>query len=127
MMHNKGKTLTFAMTTFLLLFYIAIIMYVFFFIIHIDGFQNFIAGMIFEMIGFFALTALLLGNIISGKIKTGYFVPMLIIAIVYNIFLDIFNIFGIMAVSSGFFILLHFVLLFLYCLLSIPMYLMGKR
>ncbi len=99
----------------------------FFFIVQIDTFQNFIAGMVFKVIGFSILAVLILGNILTSAIKTGYFVPMLIIAIMYNIILDIFNIFGIMAVSSGFFSFLHFILLFIFCLLSIPMYIMGKR
>ncbi len=126
-MDNKRKTVTLAMSAFLLLFYISIIMYVFFFIVQIDTFQNFIAGMVFKVIGFSILAVLILGNILTSAIKTGYFVPMLIIAIMYNIILDIFNIFGIMAVSSGFFTFLHFILLFIFCLLSIPMYIMGKR
>lgn len=126
-MNNKSKQLSLIMTAFLLTFYISIIMYLFFAVLHIDTFENFVIGMIFEILGFCMMAALILKNIMSKSMKTGYFVTMIIVAVLYNMFLDILNIFGISIINSTWFVLIHFVLLFLYCMVSIPMYLMGKK
>ena len=124
---DKPKALLFTLTAFLLLFYMAIIMYIFFGIIHIDMLHNFVLGMVFEIIGFVFLFVLFLGNAISNPIKTGYFIPLVIVTIIYTILLDLLNILAIVTIVTPIFALLHFVLLFVYCLISIPMYIMGKR
>lgn len=126
-MREKNKTLVIALAVFLLCFYAAIVLYVFLGVIHIHMLHNFVTGMIFEAIGFAFLVLLVLGNIISHPIKTGYFVPIVIATVCYTILLDVLNIVGSMTMISSFFTLLHMILLFVYCLVFIPMYIMGKR
>lgn len=111
----------------LLAFYIGIIMYVFFSLLHIDLLANFVSAMVFEVIGFLALGYLVLSNILLKQIKTGYFVPLVMVSVIYTIILDVINIAYVATTSQAVFMLLNIVLLFIYCLISIPMYLMGKR
>ena len=124
-MQKKG--LTVGLSTFAICFYIAIIMYVFFAILHIDTLVNFETGLAFEIIGFVLLTYFIIGNIVSKPIKTGFFVPLLMITIIYTVLLDIINIAFITSIPHVFFVLVHFVILFIYCVVSIPIYIMGRR
>ncbi len=111
----------------ILIFYIGIIMYVFFAILHIETLANFESAMAFEIIGFLLLTYFVMGNLLSKSIKTGFFVPLVITTVVYTVILDIINIACITFMPHIFFVLLNFVLLFIYCLISMPMYIMGKK
>lgn len=121
------KWLTATLTTFIIAFYVVIIMYVFFAVLHIDTLANFISAMIFEIIGFCLLTYFALGNILTKPIKTGYFVPLILTTVVYTIALDVVNLACVVTMSNVFFVLVNLILLFIYCLVSIPMYIMGRR
>lgn len=81
----------------------------------------------FGIIGFLALAYFIFCNMFSNPIKVGYFVPLVMTTVIYTIVLDVINIACITSVSSVFFTLIHLVVLFVYCLVSIPMYLMGRR
>lgn len=115
------------LSCFLLIFYITIIFYVFFAVLNINTLENFVPALIFEIIGFLVLAYFVLGNMFSNSIKVGFLIPLLMITVVYTIVLDVINIACITSVGSVFFTLIHLVVLFVYCLVSIPMYLMGKR
>lgn len=82
---------------------------------------------VFGIIGFLALAYFIFCNMFSNPIKVGYFVPLVMTTVIYTIVLDVINIACITSVSSVFFTLIHLVILFVYCLVSIPMYLMGRR
>lgn len=111
----------------LLVFYIAIIMYVYFAIIHIEALANFESAMAFEIIGFLLLAFFVMSNLLSKRIKTGFFVPLVMVTVIYTIILDVINIACIVSIPHVIFMLLNFVLLFIYCLISMPMYVMGRR
>ena len=113
--------------TFAIGFYIVIIMYIFFEILHIDTLKNFQSAMIFEIIGFVLLAYFILGNIALKPIKTGYFVPLMMVVILYTIILDVVNIAMVAHISHAKFVLINLIVLFIYCLISIPMYIMGRR
>lgn len=110
-----------------LAFYIAIIMYIFFVILHIEALANFESAMAFEIIGFLLLIYLIMGNLLSKRVKAGFFVPLVMVTIIYTVILDVINIVCIISMSPIFFVLSNFVLLFIYCLISMPMYIMGRR
>lgn len=115
------------LSTFLWAFYVIIILYVMFGVIHISELDNFIAALLFEAIGFLALGAVILGSIFSTTFKVGYLVPLIMVTVIYTVLLDIVNIAFVARVGSAGFVLIHLILLFFYCLVSIPMYLMGRR
>lgn len=123
---NK-KYMTSVLSLFLIFIYIAIIMYIFFGVVHVNTLVNFQSAIIFELIGFFILTYLVFSNILSKTIKIGFFVPLVIVTIVYTIILDIVNIVLVVTMPHVFFLLINLVLLFIYCLVSIPMYIMGRK
>lgn len=115
------------LSLFLWLFYIAIVLYLFFAVLHINTLENFISALVFESIGFLILAFFIFCNIFSKLIKIGYFVPLILATVVYTILLDVVNIACVTTVGSIFFTLIHLTILFTYCLVSIPMYLMGKK
>lgn len=110
-----------------LILYISIIMYVFFAILQIETLANFESAMAFEIIGFLLLAYLIMGNLLSKRIKTGFFAPLIIGTVVYTVILDAINIAFVTVMPHIFFVLLNFVLLFICCLISMPMYIMGRR
>ena len=120
------KGLTVALSLFMLCFYIGIIMYVMFRILHVDVSANFEAAMAFEVIGFLLLTYFVLCGVWMTNMKTGYFVPLMMVTILYTIILDVINFWCVTAMKNVWFVLVHFVLLFIYCLISVPMYIMSR-
>lgn len=110
-----------------LVFYIGIVLYSFFAILHIQTLANFGSAIFFELIGFALLAYFIIVNLSARPIKTGYFVPLVMVTVIYTVLLDVINFVFIMIMPHIFFVLLHLTLLFLYCVISIPMYIMGKR
>ena len=123
--NKKGLSLFF--TAFMLAFYFFIVMFAFFKILHIDLFENFFVAIIFEVISFAILSCLVFVKMLGKQIKTGYFVPLVIVTVIYMIIINLMNFVGIAFVPNVFFTLIHLVVLFVYCLLSIPMFIMGLR
>ncbi len=111
----------------LLLFYMGIMMYVLFPVLRIDTLKNCECSILFESIGFLLLTWVILSNILSPRIKTGFLVPIIMVTVIYTVILHGITIVCAAIMPPVFFILLHVLILFLYCLLSMPMYIMGKR
>lgn len=124
---NKGKLIILASVFLLLAFYYAIVLYVLFNIAHIYISKNFVCSLVFEGIGFAALLFVLLINSISKSIKTGYYIPLVISTILYSLLLSFLNLSGAFIIPDVFFFLIHMVLLFLYLLIAIPMFIMGKQ
>lgn len=111
----------------LYLFYDAIILYLFFGVLHIDLLENYGIAMLFELLGMVILGCVILGNVFFRSIKVGYFVPLIMVTIVYLVLLHVTNLMLVMVMNSVLFLLLNLVFFFVYCLVSIPMFLMGKR
>lgn len=115
------------MTGCILAFYIGILMFIYFPVLHIDEAENFKAAMTFEVIGLLILLLLVIGNIVLPHVKTGYFVPLIMVSAAYTLIRNIMTMAFVDFMPSVVFILLNLILLFLYCILSIPMYMMGKK
>lgn len=123
--NKKGLSLFFA--SLMLFFYFFIVMFAFFEVLQIDLFENFFTAIIFEIIGFAILSCLIFVKILGKQIKLGYFLPLVIVTVVYTILINLMNFVGITFVPNVLFTLIHLVVLFVYCLLSIPMFIMGLR
>lgn len=123
----SGKGITMAFSTFVLCFYLAIVMYVFGVVLDADTLVNFASAMIFEIIGFVLLTYFVLGGIVARPIKTGYLIPLIAITVIYTIILDVLNMVCVANMSHTYFILNNLVVLFVYSLISVPMYIVGRR
>lgn len=123
-MKNVGAAV---MTGLILVFYIAIIMIVFFPVLHINEARNFGAAMTFEVIGFLLLLLLVIGSILTAKVKTGYFVPLIMVSGAYTLLRNIITMVFVGILPSIAFILLNLILLFVYCILSVPMLMMGRK
>lgn len=81
---NKSKSITLALTTVIMCFYFMIVTYVLFAVTKIHLLHNFFVGITFEFIGFILLAAVILGNVLSKSISTGYFVSLIFVTIIYG-------------------------------------------
>lgn len=123
----QKRALTIGLSAFALGFYFLIVLYIFFAILHIDALKNFETALAFELVGFVLLLYFILGNIILKPIKIGFNIPILITTVLYTVFLNGINMVFIATMPNVYFILIHLILLFIYCIISIPMYIMGRR
>ena len=124
---NGKKRLVPIMSTFMICFYIVIVLFTFFAVLHIDVLSNFLMALVFEIIGFVLLAYFILGNVWSKSLKVGYFVPLLMVTVIYTILLDVINMLFVATMIKSHFILVNLILLFVYCMIAIPMYVMGKN
>lgn len=125
---KEGAIVKKILSAFLYVFYALIVIFAFFGVVKIYLLPNFVAAVIFEAIGLILLLFMVIGNIFSPTIKLGYFAPLVLATVLYTIALHIINIaLSVLLVPTPIFILVNLILLFVYCLLSIPMYCMGRR
>ena len=120
------KSLTIILSVFAIAFYTAILAYIFYAMFPVWFLVNFNSALMFELIGLVFLAFTVMEGVISKSVKVGYFVPRVMITITYVIILHILYIGLVIATPHVFFVLLNLVLLFVYCLLSIPMCIMGR-
>ncbi len=123
----KSSSITGVFASLLIVFYVSIIMYVFFGVAHIETLENFVAAIIFEIIGFILLAFFVLTNIFGRGIKVGYFASLIGITIFYTIILDVINLVFVRTISNSFFVLINLIVLFVYCLISVPIFIMGRK
>lgn len=123
-METKGSTA--ALVLGLLFFYIVIIMYIFFGVIHDNAGDNFITALFFEFIGFMLLAFLVMVNILAKLIKTGFFVPLIMVTVIYTLILDVLNM-VLIGINHRYFLLVNLVLLLIYGVIATPMYIMGRK
>ncbi len=123
---NKRK-MAFICAAFLLMFYFVIVSYVYLFMMTWTLMPNYIAGMIYEVIGFLIASYVVLKSVGMPQMKLPYLISILCVTIFYVVICNCINVFGMGTMVTVKFVFLHLVLLFLYCLISIPMYIMGKK
>lgn len=123
----KKREFALGFCVFMIFFYIAIVMYTLFFSLNIRTLGNFIAALFFEFIGIIVIAYFLLSNILSSNIKIGFFAPLIMINIFYILLLNVLNLGCITMMSFSTFVLLNLLILFIYCLISAPMYIMGRK
>ena len=96
-------------------------------IFNIDETDNFGTAIIFEIIGIVLIAFFILGGILSESISTGYLVPLIMVTVIYALVLDVINIVMAGTMSNNFFVLINLIVMFVYCMISIPMYVMGRK
>lgn len=125
---NSGmSTITATLSSVLLIFYFAIILYILIAVLNADTAKNFVCAVVFQSIGFILLVAIVMSKIVTGAIKIGFFAPLVMVTVVYQILLDVINIGGVLEMSSVMFVLLHLIVLFIYCVIAFPMIIMGAK
>ena len=121
------RALSVALYSFMLVFYLGIVLYIFIEILHADTLSNFLAASIFEIIGFVFLAYFLISGLAVSPVKMGHFPSLFIVTTVYIVLLNVVNFALISVISGSFFILLNLILLFVYGLVAIPIYIMGRK
>lgn len=124
---NKNGLLGSIAAIAIIFLYYAIVSYVLFAVLNVYICRNFLCGMIFELFSFAMMICIVLANIVGKALKTGYYIPLVIITFIYTLCVHALNIFGIFIIPSIFFVLINMVLLFIYALVGIPMLIVGKQ
>ena len=122
---NRGITAIF--TIILLAFYITIILFTSFAVLHIDKVNNFATALVFEIIGFVLLAFFILVNIFGSKVKVGYLASLIGTTVFYTVILDVINLGLVRTMPHNLFFLVNLIVLFIYCLISVPIYIMGIK
>ena len=91
-----------------------------------DKVGNFGYAMFFQMIGICLLIYIIFTSILKKAHDVGYSIPLIMVTIVYNGLLDIVS-FVFFNMTKTYFVLVNIVLFFVYCLVSVPMYIMGNN
>lgn len=88
---------------------------------------NFPVGICFEVIGWCILFAVLTITSWAKSNKSAYQISLIFTTLIYTVVLDAVNLLLIDKTDNGGFVIPHLILLFVYCLVSIPMVIEGKR
>lgn len=123
----EKRSLAVVLSAVALCIYIALIMYLFFVVVHVDLVSNFITAIIFQMFGFIVLAYFIIGGILIKPLKIGYFVPLLMVTVVYSIVLDVLSLALVANMPRFLFFFINLFLLFIYSVVAIPMYIMGRK
>ncbi len=114
--------------SFLFVLYIIISMCIFLIFSKIDMIENFLTGIFFEVLSIYLCFVFILKNISNHQNKKiGYLVPIVIYTAFYMILMNVLNVWGSLSLNTISFVLSQTVLLFIYFLIVIPMYIMGKQ
>lgn len=120
----KKREITIALSAILFVFYVSTILYVSIGVMHVDMLVNYFSSIIYQVIGFVFLAYFIFCNIVSRSMKTGYLVPLIIATVLYTVAV---NVALVASIPHVFFVLINRGLLILYALVSIPMYVMGRK
>lgn len=123
---ERIKTITMLLSLIIFLFYCVIIGYILFQVVNLDEHKNFVCGIIFEGIGILMLLITVIFGILK-KVKIGFLLPVIVCTVIYTIILNSLNFFAYVAMTSNVFFLVHMVVLFIYLLIVVPMFVMGKQ
>ncbi len=127
-MSEKKKTMAVMLAAIILVFYTVIIEYISFAVMNIAAYKNFVASMVFQSIGIVLLFIVILGSVAKGKnVKIGFLVPIVICTVIYVAIVNCINFIGVAVMSGTIFVLLHLILLFVYSVIVMPMYIIGKQ
>lgn len=123
----KKREITIALSAIIFVFYVSTILYVSIGVMHVDMLVNYFSSIIYQVIGFVFLAYFIFCNIVSRSMKTGYLVPLIIATVLYTVAVNIVNVALVASIPHVFFVLINRGLLILYALVSIPMYVMGRK
>ena len=126
-MEKKSSPLSGILTLLLYLFYAAIMLFIMFELRGIKEAANYKAAMLFEGIGFVIGALVILSRSFAAKLDIGFFIPVLGITMLYTVVLHVLCIILLSIFSSKIFLLVNLLLLFVYCLVTVPMVLMNRK
>lgn len=125
MMGKRG--LSVVLYSFLLIFYFGIVLYAFIEVKHADTFANFSSAMFFEVIGFLLLAYFVIGGFLYSPIKTAFYPVLLIMTVLYTVVIHFISFSLISVASRTYFNLINLIILFVYLMISIPIYIIGRK
>lgn len=107
--------------------YFAIVIYSLFNVVNITSKDSWLWTIVFEIIGAIIFIFYIIRVMDSKVIKFGYKVSLGLSVIAYNVIVVIQNIFQIRYPNIAVFIMLQLITLFVFFIISMPMYIIGKK
>lgn len=129
-MNKKASvsTVTIVSSAALLVFLFIILSFVWYDVLDLKISSNFMIGMCFWIINCIILILIFPVKMMSArKIEIGFYVPIIMVTIIYTLLLWGLIAFTLTTVEKTFFVLMNLLLLFLYLLIVIPMIINGTN
>jgi hypothetical protein len=127
-MNEKRNTLGKIFSILMLLFFFAIILFMFFAIFRINEYTVFPAVMTFALINFVILLVIIGGGSeIANKVGTASYISICVVTAIYTLLQFIFMGFRYQSDSVNSYVFFQLILLFIYFLIFIPTMLMGAN
>lgn len=111
----------------MVIMYFAIVIYSLFNVVNITSKDSWLWTIVFEIIGAMIFIFYIIGVMDSKVIKFGYKVSLGLSVIAYNVIVAIQNIFQIRYPNIAVFIMLQLITLFVFFIISMPMYIIGRK
>lgn len=111
----------------IVIMYFAIVIYSLFNVVNITSKDSWLWTIVFEIIGAIIFIFYIIRVMDSKVIKFGYKVSLGLRVIAYNVIVVIQNIFQIRYPNIAVFIMLQLITLFVFFIISMPMYIIGKK
>lgn len=111
----------------IVIMYFAIVIYSLFNVVNITSKDSWLWTIVFEIIGAIIFIFYIIRVMDSKVIKFGYKVSLGLSVIAYNVIVVIQNIFQIRYPNIAVFIMLQLITLFVFFIISMPMYIIGKK
>ena len=111
----------------IVIMYFAIVIYSLFNVVNITSKDSWLWTIVFEIIGAIIFIFYIIRVMDSKVIKFGYKVSLGLSVIAYNVIVVIQNIFQIRYPNIALFIMLQLITLFVFFIISMPMYIIGKK
>lgn len=111
----------------IVIMYFAIVIYSLFNVVNITSKDSWLWTIVFEIIGAIIFIFYIIRVMDSKVIKFGYKVSLGLSVIAYNVIVAIQNIFQIKYPNIAVFIMLQLITLFVFFIISMPMYIIGRK
>lgn len=123
---KKGKII-FGGGLFIIILYILILVQAYITIYNSNMLMKFGLSITFELINIIIMLSVLTECVLQKTLKFAYAVSGIMVMLLYTVFQNVVNLVSFMEISNNWLILCNIILLFIYSLVSIPLYIMGRR
>lgn len=123
---KKGKII-FGGGLFIIILYILILVQAYITIYNSNMLMKFGLSITFELINIIIMLSVLTECVLHKTLKFAYAVSGIMVMLLYTVFQNVVNLVSFIEISNNWLILCNIILLFIYSLVSIPLYIMGRR
>ena len=123
----KKEKIIFGGGLFIIILYILILSQVYFTIYDRNMLMKIGLSMAFELINIIIILSVFAECVWRKSHKFAYAVSGIMVVLLYTVFQNVINLVSFIAISNNLLVLYNMILLFIYSLVSIPLYIMGRK